>query len=337
MTIPDEHFYDPTPSVDKNRPPIRTKEDVHVCGDVDSESDESDDGNPFPSPSPSPRFFSGSQMSPCLSSTSCHTHSLEYVTAPSPADLEMFGRLRNAVIRSFTGEMLPRGEKAGPFWFGGDSGFTIGYKFELSDDFARGTRRSYALLALAGHDQQRALAAATVLWALFEQIALNITRTAQEVSARIHPEEDGSPPEEELEELMRRPGVSSFLTGRGAMGGLGRMMHDRRSGIDQKPTSIADLVENERFFCELHMVFVSILQELGRTFGGMQVRNPDEGEVVEGQVTNVTVPSNKQVITSKKADDWSHPAYPPTPTSMSSSSAMLRESTVVTDQRQVVM
>lgn len=341
MTIPDETFYDPTPAVDKNRPPIRTKENVHICGDSDDENDDyPEDVNPFPSPSPSPRLF-GDQMSPCLSSTSCHTHSLEFVTAPSPAEVEMFGRLRGAVLRAFNGEELPRGQKAGPFWFGSaDSGYTVGYKFELTDDFARGKRRVYALLALAGNDIQRALAAATVLWALFEQIALNITRAAQEISDRTHMPQDNSPPEEEVEELILRQGVRSFLTNRRALGNLSRVLNNRSGVVDLKPTSIAELVENERFFCELHMVFVGILQELGRSFGGMQVRAPDEIETIEGQVANLSISTtNKAATSSRKDEDWRsrHP-YPPTPTSMTSTShAVLNASAVTSGAREVAV
>lgn len=176
---------------------------------------------------------------------------------------DAFSTLRRATVRTLSGEQLPRGQTSGPLWFGDPTaGYTIAYVFRLADSHARGRQRYYALLALAGSDMQRAFEACMVIWNLFEQIAMHIVHMAEEVASRSA--EDAIPPDN-----GQITPISSFLTGR-TMDPDG---FPRRSAAKVRANSIAELVDNENFFCELHMTFVGILQELGRSLGGIRVKS----------------------------------------------------------------
>ena len=187
-----------------------------------------------------------------------HVHHLDYVSNSTPVESDVFSSLRRATIRTLSGEQLPRGQASGPLCFGDSTlGYTIAYVFRLPDEHARGRQRYYALIALAGGDSRRALRACALVWSCFEQIATHITEMAEEVAMQVLAE-GGSP---------LRPGqitpVSSFLTG-GAMDPDG---HPRQGAANVRPNGISALVGDESFFYELHMMFVGILQDLGRCIG----------------------------------------------------------------------
>ena len=242
----------------RDQPPLRTKEEIHVCNSHDFDSEDeailTRDG---------PSSFHS-----MISDLSCHSHKLEYVSSANPVEAEAFSSLRRATVRTLSGEQLLRGQTSGPLWFGDPAtGYTIAYVFRLADLHARGRQRYYALLALAGSDAHRAFEACTLIWSLFEQIATHIVRMAEQVALRKTMEH--SP----MERGQITP-ISSFLTGR-------TMDPDGfpRQGVSNvRANGIAQLVDNENFFCELHMMFVNILQELGRMLGGMRVR-PIEAEL----------------------------------------------------------
>ena len=192
----------------------------------------------------------------------CHVHHLEYVSSSTPVESDVFASLRRATIRTLSGEQLPRGQASGPLCFGDSSlGYTIAYVFRLPDEHARGRQRYYALIALAGVDSRRVLRACSLIWSCFEQIALHIIEMAEEVALQVLAE-GGSP----LRSGQRTP-VSSFLTG----GALDPDRHPRQCAANVRPNGISALVGDERFFCELHMMFVGILQDLGRCIGGLTV------------------------------------------------------------------
>jgi len=256
------------------RPPLRTKEEVHICTNQHAEFDDGD----IHLHSPSPESYHSTD------SESCHTHSLEYVSNSNPAESETFSSLRRATIRTLSIEQLPRGQTSGPLWFGDPvAGYTIAYVFRLADLHARGRQRYYALLALAGSDTQRAFEACTLIWGFFEQIAMNIVQTAEDVAANSF--EDESPPQQ-----GHITPVSAFLTRR-SMDPDG---HPRGGMANVRANGIADLVNNQDFFCELHMMFVGILQDLGKLLGGMRVK-PVEADFSGGNAqeeTKVTAKAN---------------------------------------------
>lgn len=239
-----------------DRTSLRTKEEVHACT---GQSTDPLDGNAHIHPE-SPESFSSSE-----SAFSCHTHSLEYVSSSNPAESSLFSTLRRATIRALSGEQLPRGQTSGPLCFGDPvSGYTIAYVFRLADPQARGRQRYYAFIALAGSDTRRAFDACAIVWSLFEQIAINIVEAAEEVAARTSLNENS------FASMGQITPISSFLTGR-TMDPDG---YPRRGAANITANGIAELVDNERFFCELHMMFVRILQDLGRLLGGMKIIQP---------------------------------------------------------------
>lgn len=261
MSLPDDALVDSqghaSQSVLRNpdRPPLRTKEEVHVCANQCA-----DLGDSYVYlHSASPESYHS------IASSSCHTHKLEYVSNSTPVESEIFSSLRRATIRTLSIEQLPRGQTSGPLWFGDPvAGYTIAYVFRLADLHARGRQRYYALLALAGSDTQRAFEACTLIWGFFEQIAMNIVQTAEKVAANSF--EDESP----LQRGNITP-VSAFLTRRS----IDPDGYPRNGMSNVRANGIADLVDNQDFFCELHMMFVGILQDLGKLLGGMRVRPAD--------------------------------------------------------------
>ena len=85
---------------------------------------------------------------------------------------------------------------------------------------------------------------------------------AEEVWARV--EADGSATDDE-----EAYPVASLLTGRKT--DLDGFPRDASAAL--RATGIAELVENESFFCELHMMFTGMLQNLGQVLGGIEARS----------------------------------------------------------------
>lgn len=178
----------------------------------------------------------------------------------------------------------------GPICFGdATAGYTIAYVFRLTDPKARGRRRCYAFLALAGKDASRAFRACPMLWEHFASMAKGI-----EVAATRAVEEKERKEEEESsrrDRNIRRPSftsktatpkssekmaytpVSSFLTRR-AIEADGTI---RRAG-QTSPRSLADIVGDETIFAILHQYFVALLRCLGDRFGGVPLAGEGPGE-----------------------------------------------------------
>jgi len=196
-------------------------------------------------------------------SEDCHDHTLTYLTAKSPEDPGSYAQLRASVIRTLSCELLPRGMSDGPMCFGdSNAGYTIAYVFRLTDPKARGRRRAYAFVALAGKDASRAFQASPMVWEAFASMAKGIEQAAQR-----HQDEQRLKEEQEREsgkQTRNYTPVSSFLTQR-AVDPDG---HPRRIG-QTTPRSLAEIVGDENIFTILHQFFVAILKCLGDRFGGL--------------------------------------------------------------------
>lgn len=242
-------------------PVLRSREVVYSCGNSHSDADD-DTPDPHLHASPPDSLHSSS----VASDSSCHTHLLTYLSLRGPPNPADYALLRRSSIRTLSCELLPRGLSAGPLCFGDSvAGYTIAYVFRLPDPMARGKRRSYALVALAGKDAGRAFRACPIIWRAFGRIASSIVSAAE----RFQEEEKRR---EEQNSPGSRPGgrqytpVSSFLTGR-AMDPTGQ---PRRLG-PIRARNLAEIVGNEYIFTELHAHFVALLQQLGSMFGGVPI------------------------------------------------------------------
>lgn len=189
-----------------------------------------------------------------------HKHTLTYISTSSPLDPPTYSTVRRATIHTMSREQLPRGQTAGQLAFGDPvNGYTIAYKFRLSDPHARGGHRKYALMALVG-DERRACQATTFIWARFQYIAASIIdRTEEKAQLDKGPGQRG----DENVKGSAMP-VASFLTGR---------MTDpdgflRHGGARQKARGLGDMVGDEKFFAELHLDFIGLLRDLRWRFGG---------------------------------------------------------------------
>ena len=226
-----------------------------------------DEETSFPQSSPE-SFATGSSQS------SDHTHTLTYLTTSSPVESNTYSLLRRACIRTLSCEQLPRGLTCGPLSFGDPiAGYTIAYKFRLSDPHARGRQRYYALLALAGQDPGRSFKAMPAIWRAFERIAAGIMAGTEGAIVKDKTEVDKG-------EGKDVTPVSSFLTGR-TMDPDG---YPRRNGAaNMRARGLAEMVGDDLFFAKLHKDFVHLLQILGRQFGGMKFEAP----ILDGGVRGV--------------------------------------------------
>lgn len=242
-------------------PVLRSREVVYSCGN--SHSDMDDDATDSHTHASPPESLHSSSVA---SDASCHTHILTYLSLrgpPKPADYTL---LRRSSIRTLSCELLPRGLSSGPICFGDSAaGYTIAYIFRLPDPMARGKRRSYALVALAGKDAGRAFRACPVIWRAFGRIASSIVGAAERFQEEEKRREEQSSPGSKPGSRQYPP-VSSFLTGR-AMDPAGQ---PRRLG-QIRARNLAEIVGNEYIFAELHAHFVALLQQLGSMFGGVPI------------------------------------------------------------------
>lgn len=197
-------------------------------------------------------------------SDDCHDHTLTYLTAKSPDNPESFAQLRASVIRTLSCELLPRGMSDGPFCFGdSNTGYTIAYVFRLTDPKARGRRRAYAFVALAGKDASRAFQACPMLWEAFASMAKGIESAAQRHQDTQRRKEEAGATSPDAKPRNYTP-VSSFLTSRST----DPDGHPRRAG-HTAPRSLAEIVGDENIFTILHQYFVALLRCLGDQFGGL--------------------------------------------------------------------
>lgn len=203
-------------------------------------------------------------MNSLTSHTDCHDHTLTYLTAKSPDDPGDYAQLRASVIRTLSCEILPRGMSEGPFCFGDSAtGYTIAYVFRITDPKARGRRRAYSFVALAGKDAYRAFKACPTVWEAFAMMARAIEHAAQ----RSQDDQELQQQREKEERLGQRSSYSepsSFLTQRPR----DPDGQPRRANQTQ-PRSLADIIGNENIFTILHHYFVAILRCLGDKFGGL--------------------------------------------------------------------
>ena len=245
-----------------NGAPVLRSREV-VCFGKDGRSDEAHAGSSHDSKASS--FKSHSSHHP----PSCHDHKITYLTAKSPDSPVAYSTLRASVIRTLSCEVLPRGMSDGPLCFGDSTaGYTIAYVFRLTDPKARGRRRAYAFVALAGKDTSRAFRACPMVWEAFAAVAKGIEAKAQlyqeSVKARDEPTGRDYTP------------VSSFLTQR-----VTDPDGHPRGTRSVPPRSLADIVGDEHIFTYLHQYFVAVLRCLGDRFGGMPLADAPSGAVFQ--------------------------------------------------------
>ncbi|RDW72297.1 folliculin domain-containing protein [Aspergillus mulundensis] len=238
-------------------PVLRSREVVSSCGTY--HSDVEDSAHDIHIHGSLPDSLHSSSVA---SDVSCHNHILTYLSLRGPPNPADYALLRRSSIRTLSCELLPRGLSSGPLCFGdSNAGYTIAYIFRLPDPMARGKRRSYALVALAGKDTRRAFRACPIIWRTFDRIATSIYHAAEQF-------QEDEKRRDEQNNVANRPGnrqytpVSSFLTGR-AVDPDGQL---RRPG-QVRARNLTEIVGNPYLFAEIHGSFVALLQQLGSMFG----------------------------------------------------------------------
>ena len=233
-------------------PILRFRESLQIYRDQQNDSDSEDDRE---APVRLNQLSSPESFASDTSGSFYHKHTLSYISTSSPTDPNTYSIIRRAAIRTLSGEQLPRGQTAGEIFYGTPpEGWTIAYIFRLSDPYARGGYRKYALIALAS-SETRAYQVMTFIWEHFRRIAENIiTRTAEKMKEN---EGDGDDHEDVKKEL--RIPVSSFLTGRTTdPDGYPRQYGAAR----MRARGLTEMVGDDKFFAELHLEFVRMLREL---------------------------------------------------------------------------
>ncbi|WEW60508.1 hypothetical protein PRK78_005995 [Emydomyces testavorans] len=250
-------------------PVLRSREVVYSChGSQFAFDDASHDSHAHHSNGTSVRSSYSSE-------SSCHTHIVTYLSMRGPPNPTDYALLRRASIRTLSCEFLPRGLSSGPLSFGDPAtGYTIAYVFRLPDPMARGKRRSYALVALAGKDAGRAFRASPVIWRVFSHIATNLVSSAERSQEQEKRRDAATANRMSTTTARNYTPISSFLTGRT----VDPDGQPRRAGQIRART-LAEIVGNEYIFAELHAQFVALLQQLGAMFGGGRIPenrlNPD--------------------------------------------------------------
>lgn len=283
----------PSPSRDgkstNGSPVLRSREVVYSCGNNHCDSD---DHAPDPHTHASPP--DSLHSSSVASDSSCHSHILTYLSLRGPPNPTDYALLRRSSIRTLSCELLPRGLSSGPICFGDSvAGYTIAYIFRLPDPMARGKRRSYALVALAGKDAGRAFRACPVIWRAFGRIATGIVSAAERFQEEEKKREEQTNPGGNPGGRQFTP-VSSFLTGR-AFDPTGQ---PRRLG-QIRARNLAEIVGNEYIFTEIHAHFVALLQQLGSMFGGVPIS--DERYVCSTMGDEETTGASQPVLVSAAA------------------------------------
>jgi hypothetical protein len=246
----------------KNDSPVLRSRELVCLGDGDHSATASIAGQERAQDPMDPHHDIPSSRSDASADSQCHDHIITYLTSRNPDGPTDFSTLRASVIRTLSCELLPRGMSDGPFCFGDSvTGYTIAYVFRLTDPKARGRRRAYAFVALAGKDASRAFRACPMVWEAFAAMARGIEEAAQRSQdAQREKEEE----QRQTERDRNYTPISSFLTQR-AVDPDG---FPRRAG-QTSPRSLAEIVGDENIFALLHQYFVAILRCLGDRFGGL--------------------------------------------------------------------
>ncbi|KAK2873311.1 hypothetical protein FQN49_002461 [Arthroderma sp. PD_2] len=255
-------------------PVLRSREVVYACRgnhtDYDNEQEEVHYSTSASASQQHIHYSPASVHSSSYSSdSSCHTHVVTYLSMRGPANPDDYALLRRASIRTLSCELLPRGLSSGPLSFGDQSaGYTVAYVFRLPDPLARGKRRSYALVALAGKDAGRTFRASPIIWRTFSRIANNIVSAAEKFQESEKMREQSAAYSHASANTGNVNGsgrnytpISSFLTGRA----LDPDGQPRRAG-QVRARNLIEIVGNEYIFAELHAQFVALLQQLSAMF-----------------------------------------------------------------------
>lgn len=246
----------------KNGSPVLRSRELVCLGSGDHSR-----ANEEPRLSSSQTSSDDSEGSPSLRScgslfSTCHDHLLTYLTSRNPDNPNNFSALRASVIRTLSRELLPAGTSDGPFCFGDStSGYTIAYVFRLPDPKARGRRRLYAFVALAGNDASRAFRACPLVWEAFSKMAKTIEGAAVESQEQQRRKDEE---EQDAGKARNYTPVSSFLAQRAS----DPEGNPRKAG-QIAARSLADIVGNDKIFSEIHSYFVSLLHHLGALYGGL--------------------------------------------------------------------
>ncbi|KAL2868612.1 folliculin domain-containing protein [Aspergillus lucknowensis] len=280
-------------------PVMRSREVVYSCGTDHSEPDDS------------VSHIHGSlpdslHSSSVASDVSCHTHILTYLSLRGPPNPADYALLRRSSIRTLSCELLPRGLSSGPLCFGdSNAGYTIAYIFRLPDHMARGKRRSYALVALAGKDSRRAFRACPIIFRAFDRIATSIYNAAENFQEEEKRRDEQKNVTDRSANRQYTP-VSSFLTGR-AVDPDGQ--HRRPGQI--RARNLTEIVGNPLLFAEIHGSFVALLQQLGSMFGTAPVSEErficstvhDEAELNPRSSISLTTGKDKEARRSPQKHD----------------------------------
>ena len=227
----------------RNGSPILRSEEPFRVWDDEMQSDSDNDAEDEEA---SRRFRDTPQSFDSRASSSYHTHTLNYISTSNPIDPNIYSLFRKLVLRTLTGEELPRGLTSGKLAFDDATDrTTVAYKFRLADPYARGGYRFYALIALANSGNWGVFQAVAKVWERFQSMAEGLAERVDEHLAASQPAGH-----EKSDTSLGYLPVSSFLTGR-----------DR-----PRTRGLTEMTGDEKIFAAIHLEFVSLLRELRETY-----------------------------------------------------------------------
>ncbi|KAL8808764.1 MAG: hypothetical protein Q9200_004049 [Gallowayella weberi] len=237
-------------------PVLRTRQRLRIWKSPDNGYTSEEDPM-FPESSPD------SVASSVKMRSSVYEDQLVCLTTSTPDDPDTFALLRRACIQVLSCEVLPRGLTSGCLSLDDPvNGSTVAFKFPLPDRYARGSRRQYALLAVAKPGSSGVMEAASSIWSCFIRLVKCILAETENQS------DEGRVPAD-VKMALDLTNVSSYLTGR-AVDPDG---FPRHGGIKTKARNLAEITGDEYIFAKIHRTFEDLLSELAERFEGLFVES----------------------------------------------------------------
>ena len=194
-----------------------------------------------------------------------------------------YSSLRRAIVRTLSGEQLPRGLTSGRLFFGNASdGYTIAYTFRLNDRYARGGGRLYSFVALVhpspGLGVMVVYRVIGRIWRRFEEMAEWLGGKVEKEKRRAEGDEmeggatestfaggnvggSGGAGGSEGGGGSYRGAGGSFLTSRNPAH-LNNPWGIRMQGPTLRGRGLVEMTGDERVFAKVHMRFLECLQEV---------------------------------------------------------------------------
>ncbi|XP_063444836.1 folliculin-like [Mytilus trossulus] len=207
---------------------------------------------------------------------------ISYISSkyPNPTQPEIYSLVRNACLRSLSGEVCPGNE--GAIFFGNDQqGHVLSYTFQLKDNLARGFQRKYSIIVMM-MDKIYLLNS----WPFLVPHLKLLIENLQEKAGKVYESEQSKCPQRAVR--LKSSMAGNFLQQRGG---------------NNPARSITELTKDKNIFKILHVAFVWILKACSNRITETLLEGPPtedsiidmekQEETEEGFIKLFTKPANE--------------------------------------------